>query len=322
MRKLLTLLKYLLICVLVLVAIGLFWGYQADKPLKELQTTYASAASKFIEIDGMNVHYRDEGTPQTDSIPLVLIHGTGASLHTWDGWVKELQGDFRLIRLDLPAYGLTGPNASNEYGAAYYASFLQQFLQKLNIKQCYIAGNSLGGGVAWRFAVEYPEVAKKLILIDAGGYPMGGTAKSTSVPIAFRIARMPVIRSIAKFITPRVLAESSLKNVYFDDTKITPELIDRYWHLTLREGNRAAFMARMSPKITQDSSWQKIKNINVPVLIQWGQHDGLITLQVAKRFQEDLPKDTLIVYPNAGHVPMEEIPQKTAQDAREFLKKP
>lgn len=321
MQRLLKISKYILGALMVVLLIVGGIGYQMDLSLEMLKTKYALSPSQFINVQGLQVHYRDEGTPQADSIPLVLIHGTGASLHTWDGWVAALQKDYRLIRLDMPAYGLTGPNPTHEYQLAYYARFLHQFLQQLHIKQCYLAGNSLGGAIAWRFALMYPNAAQKLILIDAGGYAMSGKAKSTSVPVAFRVARMPIVKNIVKYITPRFLAESSLKNVYFDDTKITPELIDRYWELTLREGNREAFLARMNASNTlQDESWQQIKTIKAPTLIQWGQHDGLITLEIARRFAADLPNDTLIVYPNAGHVPMEELPQQTAQDAKWFLR--
>lgn len=322
MQRLLKISKVFLFSLLGILLIGWWGGYQSDIAVEQLINKYAPTPSKFMNVDGLQVHYRDEGKPKNDSIPLVLIHGTGASLHTWDGWVETLKNDYRLIRLDLPAYGLTGPNPTNEYELAYYARFLHQFLQQIHVKKCYLAGNSLGGAIAWRFALMYPDNTHKLILIDAGGYSMSGKAKSTSVPIAFRIARMPLLKNMVKYITPRFLAESSLKNVYYDDTKITPELIDRYWELTLRQGNREAFLARMNaPNALQDDSWKQIKTISIPTLILWGQHDGLITLEIAKQFAADLPNDTLIVYPNAGHVPMEEIPQQTAQDTKRFLQK-
>jgi pimeloyl-ACP methyl ester carboxylesterase len=297
--------------------IGLILGYQANISLETLKSKYALFPSKFVEIDGLQVHYREEGTLKVDTIPLVLIHGTGASLHTWDGWADTLKNDFRLVRLDLPAYGLTGPNATNEYPMKYYVTFLAKFLQKLGIQQCYLAGNSLGGAVAWQYALKYPKSVTKLILIDAAGYPL----QSKSIPLAFRIARIPLLKHTIKYVTPRFMAASSVKNVYADDAKVSPELINRYWELTLREGNRAAFIARLNQNTTTDDNWKNIRTITIPTLIQWGQRDELIPLNIAKRFQEDLANDTLIVYSNAGHVPMEEIPVQTANDARVFLKK-
>lgn len=325
MKKILKWLGYFLLLILGLIGVWAAINFKADIPIEVLKTKYANGTSKFVEIDGgnngiINVHYRDEGN-SADSIPLVLIHGTGSSLFTWDGWVKELGKDFRIIRLDLPAYGLTGPNKTHDYSMEYYAITVRQVLEKLNVKSCYIAGNSLGGGVAWKYAVMYPTLVKKLILVDAAGYPI----QSKSVPIGFRLARMPIIKNLFLKITPKSIVESSLKNVYFDDSKVTPALVEQFWEMTCREGNRAAFMARMEQSVPQkDASgkapWEAIKTISAPTLILWGEHDMLITLESAKRLHQDLPNDSLIVYPNAGHVPMEEIPSETARDVAYFLK--
>ena len=326
MKKILKWIGYLLLVVFGLIGLWLIANYKADIPLETMKSKYAMPPSQFIEIgdsiEKINVHYRDEGTVTADSIPLVLIHGTGSSLFTWDGWVNELGKDFRIIRLDLPAYGLTGSNKSNEYSMEYYAKTVYELLQKLNVKTCYMAGNSLGGGVVIKFALMYPASVKKLILIDAAGYPI----KSKSVPIGFRVARMPIIKNLFTAITPKSLVESSLKNVYVDDSKVTPALVNQYWEMACREGNRQAFVARMNQTnpakdAAGKESWEYIKTISTPTLILWGKQDFLITLESAERLHQDLANDTLIVYPNAGHVPMEEIPVETARDAAYFLRK-
>jgi pimeloyl-ACP methyl ester carboxylesterase len=285
-----------------------------------MKAKYANSASQFMSIDGMDVHFRDEKSATVkDSIPLVLIHGTGASLHTWEGWVAELKSDFRIISLDLPAYGLTGPNATNNYPVSYYVQIVKELLDKRGVKRCYIAGNSLGGAVAWQYALKHPEMVSKLILVDAAGYPM---AKPKSVPIGFTLARTPVLKEIFKYVIPRSLVESSLKNVYADDSKVTAEVVERNRDMVLRTGNREAFVARMNTPINEkEALWSKIPTITIPVLIQWGKEDNLITTDVAGRFHKDLPNDTLIVYDHAGHIPMEEIPVETARDVRRFLKK-
>ena len=309
--------KILGIGLLGLLFVALVWGYKADIPLETLKAKYATPPSQFVEVQGLSVHYRDEGKPRLDSIPIVLIHGTGASLLTWNAWTENLKNDYRVIRFDLPAYGLTGPNADNNYSMDYYADFLRAFLDKLGVKQCVLGGNSLGGGVAWNFALKYPGRVSKLVLVDAGGYPM----QSKSVPIAFQVARLPVLKQLFTKITPRSIIESSLTNVYADDTKVTPELVEQYWDMALREGNRAAFIARMSITNKLNTDWQKIKTLQMPTLILWGVQDYLIPLDVARRFEADLPNDTLVIYKNAGHVPMEEIPAETVRDLRQFLQK-
>ena len=308
---------FLLIIGLILITSTLFW--KNDIPLETLKQKYANTESKFVEIDGMNVHYRDEGI-RNDSTPIILIHGTGASLHTWEGWVNALKKEHRVIRLDLPAYGLTGPNPNKDYSQAFYSSFMNDFLSKIGVNRCIMAGNSLGGSITWNFAVQFPEKVTKMILVDAGGYP----TKSKSVPVAFQLAGWPVVKNLFKYITPRSIVQKSVENVYADKSKVSEELIDRYYDLSLREGNREAFIDRMSEfrnkGISADNSG-KIKGLSMPTLIIWGDKDFLIPLDVAEKFHADLPNDTLVVFKNLGHTPMEEDAEKTVAVVKEFLKK-
>ncbi len=174
--------------VLTLFAIpAMIWGHR-DIPVEELKSRYANASSRFAPIEGMSVHYRVEGN-ESDSIPLVLLHGTGASLHTWDGWVNEMKASRKLIRLDLPAFGLTGPSPSRKYDIDLYYQVVIQLLDRLGVDQVDIAGNSLGGCVAWYTALQSPGRVRKLVLIDAVGYPF----ERSDQPIAFRMARIPVV---------------------------------------------------------------------------------------------------------------------------------
>lgn len=295
---------------------AVYW--QNDIPLAELKDTYAPAPSKFIQVNDVLVHYRDEGN-RADSTPIVLIHGTAASLHTWEAWVKELKQTHRVISMDLPAYGLTGPNKTGDYSQEYYAQFMHHFLEKLDVKKCILGGNSLGGAIAWRYALNYPTEVSKLILIDAAGYPM----ESKSVPLAFQLAGVPVLNNIFQFITPRFILQKSIENVYADKTKVEPDLVDRYFNLALRAGNRQAFIERMSTfkTLLNDSTYLQIKNIKTPTLILWGDKDLLIPLTVAENFHADLPNDTLVVLKNLGHTPMEENPKQSLQVLINFLGK-
>lgn len=302
---------------LTILTVGFIWGYEADIELDTLKAKYATPPSQFIKVADLDVHYRREGTARLDSLPVVLIHGTGASLLTWNGWTDSLKNDYQVIRLDLPAYGLTGPNANHNYSLDYYADFLGQFLDKLGVKKCVLGGNSLGWAVAWTFALKYPARVGKLILIDAAGYPM----QSKSVPITFQMARLPVVNQLFTKITPRAVVEGSIKNVYANPSKVTPELVDQYWDMAKRAGNRAAFMARMSAAKTPDSTWQQIKTLTMPTLIMWGAQDLLIPIGIARRFEADLPNDTLVVYNTLGHVPMEENPAETVKAVKSFLVK-
>jgi len=315
MKNFLKIIKYALVLVLLLVVgvCAIYW--QNDIPLTTLKEKYANEASKFVEIDGMSVHYRDEGNA-SDTIPIVLIHGTGASLHTWEGWVQELKTEHRVVRMDLPAYGLTGPNPTGDYSQEFYAEFIHHFLTKIGVKQCVLGGNSLGGAITWAHALKYPETVRKMILVDAAGYPM----QSKSVPIAFQMARIPVVKNLFKYVTPRSVVESSIKNVYVQKEKVTLALVDRYFELSLREGNREAFISRIGRGFSDDN-YLNIKTLKMPTLILWGEQDLLIPLHVAEKFHQDLPDDTLVVLKNLGHTPMEEDAAQTVAVVKVFLKK-
>lgn len=294
--------------------ISLFFGY-IDRSVDDLKDKYAGYPSSFIELDGMQVHYRDEGLKRDSLLPIVLIHGTGSSLHTFEAWTSELKSQRRIVRMDLPAFGLTGPFPDKDYTIAHYVEFIQHFLVAKGIKKCILGGNSLGGNIAWQFTTQYPQMVDKLILIDAAGYPM----VSKSTPIAFRMARIPVLNNLITFITPRFMARSSVENVYADKSKVSDELVDRYFDLTLREGNRRALVDRM--KMPLDSTaYPKIKTIRQPTLVLWGEQDWLIPVNIAQRFHEDLPNDTLVIMKNVGHVPMEESPKESLRIVNAFLK--
>ena len=318
MKKGFKLLKYAIVITVAFVVLLVVIFWKNDIPLSDLKKKYANDASQFVTIDEMQVHFRDEGI-LTDTLPIVLLHGTGASLHTWESWVKTLKNKHRVVTLDLPAYGLTGPNKTGVYSTAFYTQFLDSFLAKRLISKCILGGNSLGGGIAWQYALLHSDKVATLILVDAAGYPM----QSKSVPLAFQLAAMPVLSNVLQSVTPRFIVKNSLLNVYVHDDEVTDLLIDRYYELALREGNRKAFIDRIKLRNfgEKDSNYLKINGLNMPTLILWGGGDELIPPSVGERFHDDLPNDTLFILENLGHTPMEEDAEKTVQIVINFLKR-
>ncbi len=306
-------LKWTSLSIVIGTLIGLMISYKSDIPVEELKLKYANEQSKFIVVDGMQVHYRDEGDP-SDSVPIVLIHGTSSSLHTWDSCTEAWIKNHRVIRFDLPAFGLTGPNADNDYSIARYASFVNELLEKLSVKRCYIAGNSLGGFITWTYTLNHPEKVKKMILIDAGGYPLDPNKSGT---LAFKMGKTPVLKHLLTILMSRSVVEKSLKTAYYDENKVTDNIVDRYMNLALREGNRKAFVARMNQVFAGDTA--EIKTIRTPTLIIWGDHDRLIPLECAYKFQRDLPNNQLVVLKNEGHVAMEESPERIIPLMEDFI---
>ena len=187
------------------------WVMSPDKTLDELAPKYLNAASKFIAIDGIKVHYRDEG----QGTPVLLIHGTGASLHTWDAWAEELSKSYRVIRLDLPAYGLTGADPQKRYLSTDYVALINKLTQALGIERLHLVGNSLGGLVAWLYASTYPDAVDRLVLIDPSGFPFDQT------PAVIRLAKLPVFNLLLRYFTPKAFIRKNLKEVFYNDALIT-----------------------------------------------------------------------------------------------------
>lgn len=295
---------------LLLIALLIASAYHADIPVEELKAEFSNEESQFIDILGMPVHYRDEGSGPL----LVLIHGTAASLHTWDGWVDELKNDFRIVRMDIPAFGLTGPEPTGDYSIDRYVEFLEAFASALNLDNFALAGNSLGGEIAWRYALAHPERVDNLVLIDAVGYARSEGQKEN---LAFKLARTSGFKTVMSKITPRFLYRQGLLEVYGDDSKVTEELVDRYFRLSLREGNRRAFAERVIA--AQGPIKGDVRDITQRTLILWGEDDLWIPLQHGRNFARDIAGSQLIAYPGVGHVPMEEVPAQSAADTRDFL---
>ncbi len=284
-----------------------------DRPVESLRARWAPPPSTFLAVRGMQVHLRDEG-PRDDPAPVVLLHGTSASLHTWDGWTLALREKHRVIRFDLPGFGLTGPSPDGVYTIESYVAFVTAVLDALGVEQVVLAGNSLGGDIAWQTAVAHPERVKRLILVDAGGYPV----PNQRMPIGFRIAKTPGLNRLALVTLPRGIIESSLRNVYGDPSKVTPALVDRYYELTLREGNRASLAARFE-QVHHGDRADEVKRVTAPTLILWGGKDRLIPPENAERFHQDIAGSRLVIFKELGHVPHEEDPDQSVGPVLSFL---
>jgi pimeloyl-ACP methyl ester carboxylesterase len=288
-------------------------NWAPDRPLAELTARWAAPPSVFIDVGALRAHVRDEG-PRDDPTPVVLLHGTSASLHTWDGWTAILAQERRVIRVDLPGFGLTGPVPDGDYRIERYVEFVTALLDTLQVERAVLAGNSFGGWVSWEMALAHPDRVAALVLVDAAGYPL----ESQSVPIGFRIARVPVLNRLLQVTLPRSVIESSLRNTYGDPSRVTPELVDRYYELTLRAGNRAALAQRFAAgRHATDPG--RIQQLALPTLILWGGRDRLIPLQYGERFHRDIAGSQFVTFPGLGHVPHEEDPEATVSALREFL---
>jgi len=301
------------IATIFLLGVFLLSSCDSDIPVAELKTKYLKSNSAFIDIDGVPVHYIMEGR-MDDSLPIVFIHGTSASLHTWDTLSSLLKTNKKIIRLDLPAFGLTGPNRLNQYSFNFYNQFLDEFLLKLNVTQCIVAGNSLGGSIAWNYAIASPDKVKQLILLDASGYPK----KDEKGSLGFKLAGIPVLNQALKHISPISLIRKSLEDAFYNKALVTEKMVQQYHDMLLREGNRAAVLELFQHPMKADPA--KIKTITQPTLIIWGKQDQLISYINASLFKQDIRNSQMLVLDKVGHIPMEEAPNQVATAILEFIK--
>ena len=294
-------------------ALGVAASWEPDRSAAALEARWAPPPSAFIVVKGQRVHLRDEG-PRADSSPIVLIHGTSASLHTWDGWAEQLRTRRRVIRFDLPGFGLTGPNASGDYSDAAHARFVIDVADALGLPRFVVGGNSLGGETAWRTALLAPQRVERLILVDAAGYAF----VPDSIPLGFRLAYSPATSWLVETTLPRALVESSVRDVYGEPGRVTPALVDRYFDLTLRAGNRRALVQRLAQFVPGEDA-TRIRELKLPTLILWGGRDRLIPPANARRFAADIAGSQLVMFDTLGHVPHEEDPAATVAPVRRFL---
>jgi pimeloyl-ACP methyl ester carboxylesterase len=294
-------------------SVAVWATWETDRQLGQLLARWAPEPSSFLELDGMQVHIRDTG-PRDDPSPLVMLHGMSSSLHTYEGWQGMLQGKHRVISVDLPGFGLTGPSPQGDYRIDAYTRFTLRLLDSLGLKRVILVGNALGGEIAWQTAVLAPDRVRKLILIDSDGYQ----PSVLSMPLAFQIASMRWMRWVSERILPRALVATSVRSVFGDPNKATKERIDRYFELNLRVGNRRALFQRMD-QAQFGASAKLIRRVQQPTLVLWGKADEMISPDQGNLFCRDIPRCKLIEFDGLGHLPQEEDPQGTVPAVKAFL---
>ena len=289
-----------------------------DKSKDDLLHAYANTASKFIALpDGAIAHVRDQGNKAGPV--LVLVHGSNASLHTWEPWVAILGAKYRIVTMDMPGHGLTGAVPNDDYSRTGMVAFVHEVTQKLGLTRYALGGNSMGGGVAAQYTETYPGEVSALILVDASGIPRKHQP-GEKIQLGFRLARMPGLNKILLYVTPRSIIEEGLHKVFVDQSKVTEEMVTRYYDLTLYDGNRRATGIRFRLPPNDEDVAKKLGTIKAPTLILWGDKDGLIPVEYAGEFAKRIQDSKVLIYSNVGHIPMEEVAKKSAADVQSFLK--
>lgn len=314
-----------------------FGLFQPDRSRSGLRRRYTNEHSEFVQVNGAEIHYREEGPK--DAQTLVALHGSYSSLHTWDGWVEYLGDDFHIVRLDMPGHGLTGPRPSGRHTLQALVESVVAFCDELGIEEAAFTGNSLGGGVAWRLAIDRPDLVTKLIPINAGGATLLSTLSKSLVSFGTNV--------VPRYFTPRMIIRLLVLDAYYDSSKVTDSLVRRYHDLLLHPGNRRAVVdiasnymqdhfddeqyelaASSVPALPSSGNprprvWDgyDISDVEAPTLFQWGAEDEWLPVSFGREFAARVKNSQFVTYEEVGHVAMEEAPQVTAADAAAFLRK-
>ncbi len=313
--------KFLLGTLLLIAAVlvgGYFLLSRPPTTYAGLDRTYASAASKFIDMGGdVSAHYRDEGNPNGRT--LLLVHGFSASLQTWEPWVAALGGEYRMVSLDLPGHGLTRTPASYAPTMEGYADLVDAFAEKLKLGKVVVIGSSMGGGTAWRLALRHPARVDALVLVDAAGWPepQQGDGKE---PAIFKMLRNPVMGPILRRLDNTPMVRQGLEASFANPALVDDKMVARYVDMSRAPGHGDVLLALMTGAAEHTmASKDLLSKISAPTLILHGRQDNLIPLDSATKFNDAISSSKLIVYDNVGHIPQEELPVRSAEDLRTFL---
>lgn len=305
--------------VLLAIVAGFLLLLTPDTDREEMIAKYGGPNAAFVAGPaGQRIHYRDQG--RRDGPAIILIHGSNASLHTWEPLVKRLGAAYRIVTLDLPGHGLTGATPDTDYSAEGMMDAVDVVAAKLDLDHFILGGNSMGGWVAWRYALAQPARIDALLLIDAAGMPLRKGEKRPESNVGFRVLEYPVGRWLATRVTPRMLVEQSLRGSVEKQEIVDDAMIDRYWELLRFPGNRPATVLRARMD-REPAMAARVGRIEAPTLVLFGDRDRLINPTAAKTFNERIAGSEVVLLPGIGHLPMEEAPDATADAIADFLKR-
>ncbi len=296
--------------VLGLVIVGIaalsFWLYAPDKPRAALEATYPGDYRTVAEV---RLRLRDTGP--RDAPALILLHGFGVSLDTWEPWAKALSGEYRVIRFDLPGFGLTGADPTGDYTDARTMRIIIALMDQLHVERAAFIGNSLGGRIAWNFAASHPDRVSELVLISPDGFAGPGFEYDKS-------PKVPLMMQVLPYVAPRNMLRTSLAAGYAHPETLSEATLTRYRDMLLAPGVRAAMLARMGQVVLRDPV-PTLARIKAPTLLLWGENDAMIPISNAADYLRAMPNAKLVRLPNLGHLPFEEDPEGALAPVEQFL---
>lgn len=299
---------FLAVVLLLLIGAGILL-FTPDASRAALEAKYHVPSSDYIEVAGLRLHVADVGP--RDAPAVILLHGFGSSLETFDAWAQVLSKQFRVVRFDLPGFGLTGADPTGDYSDARGLMLIGGLMDRLGLSRASLVGNSMGGRLAWMFAAAFPGRVEKLVLISPDGFASAGFdyGKAPDVPLMLRL--LP-------YTLPKFMLRATLAPAYAHKRLLTDEVVTRYWDFMRAPGVRRAIVDRTAQTILQDPI-PLLRKIRAPTLLLWGEEDAMIPISNAADYVAALPECHLVRLPGLGHVPQEESPVSSLPPVLDFL---
>ena len=284
-----------------------FWTPDLDRA--ELEKRYAASSPQNIDIDGLKVHYKETGPLGAPA--LLLLHGFGSSLQAWDDWSVKLEQKYRVIRLDLPGFGLTGASPDHDYSEEKDLAILTRFADKLGLDKFSVIGHSMGGKMAWSLAAAQPDRVQALVLMAPDGFP-------ETKDIGTKPYEVPAIMGLIKYVLPKYLVRKSIEPAFAEADALNDALVNRYFDMLRAPGVRGAILERSNQTIYTDPV-PRLKAIKAPTLLIWGEQDQMIPSNNAQSYANVLSNSTTVLVPKLGHLLQEEQPEKGLTAVMQFL---
>ena len=309
--------------ILIILFISIYNSVYFDISKNEIIAKHAKGASDFLELaDGSKIHFRDEGNK--DDKVLLLVHGFNGSLFNYEPLVPYLSDNYRIISLDLPAHGLTGAVESDLYSHKAYQNVIEEVVEILEVDKFYFVGHSMGGMIAWRYALDNLDQLNGLIIIGSAFFGNEQEFEDfqtiNAPPLAFELIESKFFIRLLEFITPRILVKEGISQSVYDQSIVTDELVDQFHDIILMEGTRVS-IGRLAEVHEDDfiADPLDLRKITIPSLIIHGEEDNLVDIRFIDHFIEQIPNSKLISYPKTGHMIPMEVPLELSRDMKDFI---
>jgi pimeloyl-ACP methyl ester carboxylesterase len=303
--------KAALVIALTLLAMSAWALWTPDLNRTALEQRYLQAPGDMVQVLGTPLHVRESGPK--DAPAVLLLHGFGSSLETWETWTPALSAGLRVMRVDLPGSGLSPPDSSQDYSDARSVALISALLDARGIQKTHVVGHSIGGRIAWTFAATHPQRVNKLVLLAPDGFASPGFAYGVAPEV-------PATLGLMRWTLPRWLLRMNLAAGYAEPKALSDAALQRYHDLMRAPGARQAMLSRLQQTVLVDPVPQ-LQRITAPTLLVWGRDDAMIPFSNAADYQRALAQATLVPLEAMGHLPMEEKPQQALPAVLQFLTK-